>query len=113
VTNSAGRANAATTCEDNMTAHTDPLKLENLISWLETMPPDEEYSFSSRDNCLLAQFLKSCGCEEIWVGGFTFDYDDNKGVRIPATHSDIASEGEYTFGAATLRAREAFAGAAP
>jgi hypothetical protein len=95
----------------DMTAHTDPLKLENLISWLETKPAAAIYEFQSNNNCLLAQFLKACGCCDVWVGGYTLDYDDHKDIRIPKNYDYIAGPGDAdrTFRAATLRAREAFA----
>ena len=85
--------------------HTDPLKIANLIAWLETMPADTEYEYASNRDCLLAQFLKACGCTDVTCGSFSIDYNGLQDEPLPVGWWRIALGRPRTFGAALERAK--------
>jgi len=75
----------------------DPTKLETLIAWLECQPENETYCFSSKKDCLIAQYGAAHGkkwdnlsCVDLmWMGFYS-----------------IAIGERRTFGAALARARK-------
>lgn len=73
---------------------TDPLSLDSLIAWLEKQPPQTEYDYLDRCNCLLGQYL-----------GRPVHLDEE--IAITNDDMDILQGYPRTFGAALKRARSA------
>ena len=85
-----------------------PLKKSDLkafIRWLETKPAYQKYNYLDGKNCLIAQFLKSLGFKQVSVGPASFEHSTAIG-SLPYKLNSIAVDGETTFGAALLRAKE-------
>lgn len=84
----------------------DAFSLASLIAWLETMPADDAYRSWDLDNCLLGQWSRSAGLNEIEVRNNSY----HLGIRSPfaaiASIDGPATE-PHTFGAALKRARAA------
>lgn len=80
-------------------------KKENLIEWLKTKDPLEEYNYNSCKECLLAQYLRANIPDFVSIG---VDWWNKKGeiFVIPNFRelNKIAFAGAWTFGAALERA---------
>jgi hypothetical protein len=88
----------------------DPLTLESLIAWLEKQPEGKFYDYMGCDGtCLLGQYFRSLGFENIWVGGTVICADNYPEVILPESISELAVGRPRTFGAALDRARAALA----
>ena len=90
----------------------DVFSLESLIAWLETMPADATYDYTSSDKCMVAQWLRSIDPEMELGPGDSYSYiifGKNRDFR--EKFQPIASRGDnrngHTFGAALARARKA------
>jgi hypothetical protein len=87
-------------------SYQETYKLENLIKWLETKPPDERYNYHSCRQCLLAQYLRYSIPEFVSIG---VEWWSRKGERFSIPNirilDGIAYKGEWTFGAALERAK--------
>lgn len=83
--------------------------IDNLISWLETKNPDEEYDYMNNYNCLFSQFLRANGFENMSVGG-TYIVHNDKYFTITDQINNIALDERYnrdeTFGDALKRAKK-------
>jgi hypothetical protein len=77
----------------------DNFSIESLIVWLEKQPADKAYDYHDASNCLLGQWCASMGLEgeDLKDKSINLGEDDD--------FFDIALEGDYTFGAALVRAR--------
>lgn len=87
----------------------DPFKLESLIAWLEKQPAKRRYCYHDAGRCLLAQWFKSCGQREVYLGNETVAFGDGVTLRthrLPQTFQRIATGHPWTFGAALDRARQ-------
>jgi hypothetical protein len=78
----------------------DPLSLEGLIAWLETMPADGVYYWPGNRECLACRYLQSLGHEAPW-GDFAYASIFG-GV---SNYRQVAASLPWTFGAALSRAR--------
>jgi len=84
------------------------ISLRGLIAWLETMPPDQSYSYTDPFNCVLGQYLRSTG--NGGIVNFSSDpvrtwlYFIASGYARAET-DPRATPPAYTFGAALERAR--------
>lgn len=85
---------------------TDPLSLESLIAWLETMPADKTYCYNDSGNCLFHQYLTAMGEQNISVAG-THWYDGREIFHLPENFILIPVRAPHTFGAALERAKAA------
>ena len=89
------------------------LTVEDLVEWLESKNPAEEYVFISLQNCLIAQYLRARGYKNVSVGGSFFFHKPTgffssvKRPRknIPPIFNNISTPAPRTFGAALERAR--------
>ncbi|HEV8263243.1 MAG TPA: hypothetical protein VGQ19_21095 [Burkholderiales bacterium] len=82
----------------------DPFSLTSLIAWLERQPAGGAYNYVCNGHCLLAQYLKACGFQGVYL---TSRQATAKGktIDIPLTFDQIAVEKPHTYGAALERAR--------
>jgi hypothetical protein len=83
--------------------------MSNFITWLETMPPDQEYDYLDNRNCLFAKFLKSQGHPDPWADSCNFWLSEDgvgnvDGFKLPIGINNIASNKPRTFGDALTRA---------
>lgn len=90
------------------------LTIDNLISWLETKPPDETYVYVSSDDCLYARFLKEHGHPVVHVGGFDWRDAEGQTHSIPEnliyTVANSFEDGNgHTYGRALERAKRRLA----
>lgn len=79
---------------------TDPFTMQNLIAWLETKPPDEEYAYLIPRRCLLGQFAGAMGAAD--RSGKSCELSNNIGFASVAFGG--TNHGPFTFGAALKRA---------
>lgn len=102
-----------------VTTKPDTWSLRTLISWLETMPPDEEYCFTSLGLCLIAQYLRAKGWPAPSVDPYhADDWSTHERMKLPKGWNDLAYGNSWNeknpgqnFGAALARARELSASA--
>lgn len=79
----------------------DPLSLESLVGWLETMPADGEYNALSTKACLLCQYGEArFGHRYFHETAFAF-----RGAGLEPPVAIITLRPPHTFGAALERAR--------
>jgi hypothetical protein len=81
--------------------------LDHLISWLETMPPEETYSYSNSERCALCQFLKSQGYPHPIVNAVRWGRFSETEESLPP-HFDWISRGashSRSYGAMLERAK--------
>ena len=87
---------------------TDPMKLESLIAWLETMPPEQAYNYLDVNNCLMCQYFSAKGYRNVFVVPSHFAYYKSRGIEeYPSIFDAIARDGAHYMGAALGRARKA------
>jgi hypothetical protein len=84
--------------------------LDHLISWLETMPPEETYSYSNSEWCALCQFLKSQGHPHPIVNTFRWGRFSPETEESLPLHFDWISSGDgsghsWSYGAMLERAK--------
>lgn len=81
------------------------------IEWLDNQPPTHAYQYENCKDCLIAQYLKFRGFENVTVDSKyaymhgTFIDGDNR--LLPTSWDDVAEARPRTFGAAAVRARKA------
>jgi hypothetical protein len=81
----------------------------HLIAWLETMPPEKEYCYTSNGHCLLAQYLMAHGWPKPALDSiYADDLTTRARRKLPEHFNDIAIWHPQTFGGALARARAAF-----
>lgn len=86
-------------------AKTDPLTLDSLIAWLETMPARKKYDFNNCEGaCLMGQYMAHVGME--WNNS-NYAMACQKISGIPSSFM-IGAIYPRTFGAALKRAKAAF-----
>jgi hypothetical protein len=87
--------------------------LQDLISWLETQPANQEYTYFDSQNCLLCQFLKSKGISNPVINKeYWHERSGSTPVPLPP-HFNTVAEGSlfsrisnrWTCGAALKRAK--------
>lgn len=90
-----------------------PLTLPKLIAWLERQPAEQPYDFFCNGGCLIGKYLRSCGYDKVWVGGWEWRPDgvkDHKGSQYMDWRiQEVAVNRPATYGAALSRARTALA----
>lgn len=100
------------------------MKLETLVGWLESQPPEQSYAFCTTTSCLLAQYFRAQGADVYSLGTRNFiSTPDRHGyateVEFPRVFNEVAngmdsqtkySAAERTMGAAARRARGALEG---
>jgi len=95
---------------DEQLPEQDVFALEGLISWLETVPSDDEYNWHSATDCLLCQYFRAQGLPVNSLGISKITLRDGQSIPIPHRHDnpfhDVACREPYTFGAALSRARD-------
>ncbi len=84
---------------------TEMWNLANLIKWLETKDPNEEYEFYHDRECLLGQYVRFCGFHNYGIGGWNCTLE---GVNheMPLVFGNIAASEPRTFGDALSRAKK-------
>lgn len=82
----------------------DPLSLDGLIAWLETMPADGEYDWANIRGCLGFQYLTAVGLPVDCCSGDYWIDAHGRDHALPWL-PDIAGLVPWTFGAALQRAR--------
>jgi hypothetical protein len=84
----------------------DVMSMESLVNWLEQQPPEKTYNYYSNRNCLVAQYLKSNGHEDVLIFSMGHWQDHNDIDRLfPIKFDDVAVAQPRTFGAALKRAK--------
>ena len=87
-------------------AKADPLDLDAMIAWLETMPAEGEYLYGLCGGCAIAQFLKAMGYPDPVVGGTWFELVRGSGAEtLPAGWNNAVLRSPRTYAAALSRFR--------
>lgn len=88
-------------------AKADPLDLDAMIAWLETMPAEGEYNYVSWRRCVIAGFLIAQGYSRPCVGEtrLWLDIHDDLGRKIPVGWDRAVRTVPHTYGAALSRFR--------
>ena len=89
----------------------DPFTLDNLIAWLETKDPTEEFNYYFNNNCLLAQWVKNIDINaqpNMASHAFSYIVNDQE-VDFLVSHKsfmrNVINVEPWTFGAALERAK--------
>lgn len=91
------------------------ITLQGLIDWLKTKPVEENYNCTDGQDCLIAQYLKHLGAENVSVGaecyyftlpnnGGTVDGTISEELNIVAMEDDPYGPSLLSFGSALERA---------
>ena len=83
--------------------------MADLISWLETLDPNEEYPFSgTHGTCVLSRFARErLGYPDAHFGGVNYSlFKDHSITPIPMALREVARDYPHTFGGALDRARK-------
>lgn len=87
----------------------DPLSLESLVAWLETMPPRGRYDFNNcRGGCLYGLYMRHHGISWAESGGCSSrDSGQERADFCAKVYDKVACETPWTFGSALKRAQGA------
>lgn len=85
------------------------MTLPALISWLKKKRPSGRYRYIDNKFCLVAQFLRSQGVLDPYVGARDYSTTGwyGKFLQIPKAIYEVSVEDPATFGAALKRAKKA------
>jgi hypothetical protein len=87
-----------------------PKRESRFVRWLAKRPANATYNYVNPTNCGYAQYLRSFGCFALvgpefyvglWLGFIPVAW------HVPAKTNAVLIHGEWTFGAALKRARDA------
>lgn len=88
------------------------LSLRSLTNWLGKQPARKTFNYFDNENCLLAQFFKAKGLEQVNVGGFEFNHSIDgvsKQTALPFSFREVVRTEPKTFGNALKTARKLLA----
>jgi hypothetical protein len=97
---------------DKSEVKTDPLTLESLVAWLETMPARKCYDFMDcSGKCLYGQYMTAHGISWEESGASSYGFAPKERDEFCSlVYEKVAGLWPYTFGAALTRARAALLG---
>ena len=83
------------------------MSVEGLVAWLEGKDPQTEYTYSDHRHCLVAQYLKANGYQDVKVYSIGyFEHADGTGDDYPTEFDQIAIGYPFDFGHALDRAKK-------